>query len=187
MRLFLALNLPEDVRQAVHDAAAPLREAAPGEVGWTAAEKLHLTLKVLGEQPEEMPGRLAAALDPVAGRHRAADLELRGVGAFPTMRRPRVVWAGIRPEPRLELLHHDVEVACEGLGLEVEGRPFRPHLTLGRVRPGAAADLPKRLAAAARLVQLRATARVASVDVMRSELATGGSRYAVLHRIPLGG
>jgi RNA 2',3'-cyclic 3'-phosphodiesterase len=186
MRLFLALNVPEATRQAMHDAAAPLREAAPGEVGWTAAERVHLTLKFLGEQPDDTPERLAAALAGPLARHRPVELELRGVGAFPAMRRPRVVWVGVRPEPRLELLHHDVEVACEALGFEVEGRPFRPHLTLGRARPGAAADLGRRLATAARLVQLRETALVDTVDVMRSEPAAGGSRYTVLHQVRLG-
>lgn len=186
MRLFLALNLPEDARRDMHEAAAPMREAAPSEIGWTPAERLHLTLKFLGEQPDEMPERLEAALRPVLLRHRSLVLEIRGTGAFPTMRRPRVIWMAVRPEPRLELLHHDVEVTCEALGFEVEGRPFRPHLTLGRVRPGAPADLGKRLAAAAKTVHFRRSALVESVDVMRSELATGGSRYTVLHRVMLG-
>ncbi|MFL5581736.1 MAG: RNA 2',3'-cyclic phosphodiesterase [Gemmatimonadaceae bacterium] len=186
MRIFLALNVPEETRQALHEAAAPLREAAPEGVSWTAAEKIHLTLKFLGEQPDDMPARLVAALRGPLARARPVDLDLRGVGAFPAMKRPRVVWVGVRPEPRLELLHHDVEVACEGVGFEVEGRPFRPHLTLGRVRPGAPPDLPRRLAAAAREVHLRGDARVETVDVMRSEPAAGGSRYTVLERVPLG-
>ena len=186
MRIFLALNVPEATRQAIHDATAPLREAASEGVSWTAAEKIHLTLKFLGEQPDETPARLVAALDAPLARHRPVDVDLRGVGAFPTMKRPRVLWVGVRPEPRLELLQHDVEVACESIGFEVEGRPFRPHLTLGRVRPGAPTDLPRRLAGAAREVHLREAARVETVDVMRSELGPGGSRYAVLERVRLG-
>src|SRR5688500_2162747 len=108
MRLFLALTLPAATRLAMWETAAQLRETAPAEIGWRPAEKLHLPLKSLGDQPDDVPGRLAAALGPALAAHRPADLELRGVGAFPTMRRPRVVWIGVRPEPRLELLHHDV-------------------------------------------------------------------------------
>ena len=59
---------------------------------------------------------------------------LQGIGAFPNFRRARVVWIGVEQEPRLELLHHDLELACEQEGFEVEGRPFRPHITLARVR-----------------------------------------------------
>lgn len=187
MRLFLALNVAPPLRQAMHDAAAPLREAAPAEVRWTPAEKIHLTLRFLGEQPEDVPERLAQALAPALATQRPIDLELRGIGAFPAMKRPRVIWIGVRPEPRLELLHHDVEVACERLGFELEGRPFRPHLTLGRARPGAQGDLGSRLATARRTIELREWARVEAVDVMRSELGAEGSRYAVVHRVRMGG
>src|SRR4051812_29843464 len=112
---------------------APLRDSAP-ELSWVDESKIHLTLKFLGEQDESAIERVARAVDLVAYAHRSFDMRLGGVGAFPNFRRARVVWMGIAPEPRLELLHHDTEVACEELGFELEGRAFRPHLTLARVR-----------------------------------------------------
>jgi 2'-5' RNA ligase len=185
VRLFVAINLPDALRQAAFDASAPLREAVPRGVGWVVPERLHLTVKFLGEQPESVVDPLAAALAEVAALHSQLSLELEGVGAFPNFRRPRVVWLGVRPDPKLELLHHDVEVGCAGLGFEVEGRAFRPHLTLGRVRLGLTAESGRSLAAAARTVHFRERASVPSLDLMRSELAPGGSRYTVLARAML--
>ena len=190
MRLFLALNFPASLRRAIFDATAPLRAAAPG-LAWVAESRLHLTLKFLGERPDDAVAPLVGALDEVGATHSPVTRSLGGLGAFPNQRRPRVVWLGIAPDPKLELLHHDVETACAALGYELDGRTFRPHLTLARVRPGRrgggepAAEPARALAAAAREVQFRGAAVVETLDLMRSELAAGGSRYTVLHAAPL--
>lgn len=187
MRLFLALNFPASLRRAIFDATAPLRAAAPG-LAWVAESRLHLTLKFLGERPDDAVAPLVGALDDVGATHPPVTMSLGGLGAFPNQRRPRVVWLGIAPDPKLELLHHDVETACASLGYELEGRAFRPHLTLARVRRGGGepgAEPARALAAAAREVQFRGTAVVETLDLMRSELAAGGSRYTVLHAAPL--
>lgn len=184
VRLFVAINLPGDVRRLAHEAAAPLRAAAP-HVRWVAEENLHMTLKFLGRVADADAPAVADALRRAAARHRAAELELTGFGAFPSLRRPRVVWAGAVPDPRLELLHHDVEVACEALGFEVDGRPFRPHVTLGRAKLPGAGDDNRALARAARTAQLHAACTVQSVDLMRSELSPGGARYTIVAALPL--
>jgi 2'-5' RNA ligase len=178
VRLFLAINLADDVRRAAWDATAPLREAAPG-VGWVAAARLHLTLKFLGELSEAQVVAVSASLDEIGGRHRAFTVQLGGVGAFPNFRRPRVVWMGVTPDPRLELLHHDVEVACERLGFALDGRAFRPHLTLARARDRARGDVMSGLARVGRHVVFEAETRVESVDVMKSVLGAE-ARYEQL-------
>jgi RNA 2',3'-cyclic 3'-phosphodiesterase len=183
VRLFLAINLTEDVRRRAYEAAAPLRAAAPA-VGWVAERNLHLTLKFLGEVPGG-GDEIVRGVQEAAGRHAGMTLSIGGFGAFPNMRRPRVVWLGVAAEPRLELLHHDVEVACAALGFAVEGRPFRPHVTLGRVKGAMSPDEARALAVAARSARFRAGSAVESVDVMRSELSPGGSRYTVLAALPL--
>src|SRR5947208_2453889 len=111
------------MRRSVVDATEPLRLCAP-ELAWIREPLLHLTLKFLGEQPDERLGEIKDALASVAGRHRELVMALGGIGAFPNFRRARVVWIGVAQDPRLELLHHDVEVSCESIGFEVEGRPF---------------------------------------------------------------
>jgi len=185
VRLFLALNLPSELRAAADSAAEPLRAALP-VVAWVAPDNLHLTVKFLGERPAEDAATLAAALEPIARRHGAQTVDVGRPGAFPTLRRPRVIWLGVRPDAKLELLHHDVELACAGLGYALEGRPFRPHVTLGRVRAGAAAGAldARALAAAARGVQFRAAACITTLDVMASAPDRGGSRYTTLARLP---
>ena len=184
MRLFVAINLAGDVRQAVHAAAEPLRAAAP-RAGWVPGERLHLTVKFLDEQPESRVPELEGALRRVAARHATMALRLQGAGAFPNLRRPRVVWIGVVPEPRLELLHHDVEEQLAALGVEVEGRPFRPHLTLGRLRGAETAEELRALAQAARRVRLETESLVESIDRMHSVPGRGGPRYDLLVAAPL--
>lgn len=180
VRLFLAVNLPAEVRHAIAQAAAPLRAAAPG-LSWVAEDKVHLTVKFLGEQSEDMAQRVASAMDDVAARNRVVDVEVGGVGAFPNFRRPRVVWMGVTPEPKLELLHHDVESSCEPLGLPIDGKPFRPHLTLARVRPRSSESRTMReLARAARAVSYVEEVVITSIDLMESCQTATGSAYRVV-------
>jgi len=186
LRLFLAIELPAAERRAIHAATAPLRDAARA-VAWVREENLHLTLKFLGSQPAGAVERLRDALAPAMAAAAAPTLELGGLGAFPDLRAPRVIWMGVHPDPRLELVHHDVEVVCGALGYEVDGRAFRPHLTLGRVRDRLPAGGARAIAEAARGVHYRGRAAAASLDVMASELTPQGARYRVMARLPLKG
>ncbi len=171
VRLFLAINLPVEVRREVTAAATPLRECAP-ELSWVSELRLHLTLKFLGEQEPDRLDDLKAATAGVAGRHREFVMTLGGIGAFPNFRRPRVVWMDVAQDARLELLHHDVEVAYESLGFEIEGRAFRPHLTLARVRAPLADEPRRQLSRAAREIDYRTDFVVRSIDLMQSELSS---------------
>ena len=183
MRLFLAINLASETRAAVVDAAAGLRDVAPG-LRWAAESQVHLTLKFLGEQETSLVPALAGAVDAVARQHFTFEMRVGGdadaVGAFPNFRRARVVWMGVAHEPRLELLHHDVEVACEAIGFGIEGRPFRPHLTLARVGEKMDAKTAGRLERAARKIAFDAVSVVASVDLMQS-LPGSLPRYERVH------
>jgi RNA 2',3'-cyclic 3'-phosphodiesterase len=184
VRLFIALNLPDDVRTALHEATAPLREAAPRAVAWVRPEGVHLTLKFLGDVEEPRVAHVEAALRRVAAAHAVVRVAIGGVGAFPSLARPRVVWAGVEASPRLELLQHDVEAACAALGFEVEGRAFRPHVTLGRVRPNASAEPLRALAVAASRCDPRADVMVPTLDLMASTLMAGGARHDAVARLP---
>jgi 2'-5' RNA ligase len=185
VRLFLAINLTPEVRHTIAEAAAPLKALAP-ELSWVKEDKIHLTVKFLGEQPEEMAAKVTEAMRSVGTRNRTIDVEIGGVGAFPNFRRPRVVWIGVTPDPKLELLHHDVESACESLGLPVDGKPFRPHLTLARVKSRATDPRALRdLASAAKEVAYVEEVVIDAVDLMESELTTSGSRYRVIASTPL--
>lgn len=184
MRLFLAINLPADVRRDIVAATAPLRECVP-EVAWIDEARLHLTLKFLGEQTQPVADAARDAAVNVAAGHRQLTLHLGGLGAFPNFRRSRVVWMGVEQEPRLELLHHDVEVACQAIGFEVGGRPFRPHLTLARVKHPLPVERARELARTARRVDYHGEVLVESLDLMESRPGSGGSIYTAVVTAPL--
>jgi 2'-5' RNA ligase len=135
-------------------------------------------MKFLGEHPEtavppllEMLARIASGYDPIP-------MELGGLNAFPNLRQPRVVWLGVKADPKLELLHHDVETACAELGHPVEGRAYRPHVTLGRVRERL--PNPARIATAARGIMYEAAVSAETIDLMVSEHVDRAPRYRVV-------
>jgi 2'-5' RNA ligase len=186
MRLFFAAELDSHLADDLEQAVTPLRALEPG-LAWVAPDKRHLTLRFLGEVDEAALPDLIATTDSLAATHRPFDMELGGVGAFPSLRRARVVWIGVQQEPRLELLHHDLELALEPLGYELEGRPFRPHVTLARVRAPIEAERGRALARAARKVAFSATQHVAALTLFESVLASTGARYRRVHTAILGG
>lgn len=185
VRLFIAINLPESERQAIHDSTAPLRAAARS-VTWVAPDCIHLTMKFLGEQRSEEVSKVRDALAGVARRFQPMRLDVGGVGAFPHLRAPRIFWMGIGADPKLELLHHDLEIACEALGHDVEARAFRPHLTLGRVKREVSAEQVATMARLVTTVRYRGTIDARTIHVMQSELSSAGPRYTVLAAVPLG-
>lgn len=183
-RLFIAIDLPPVLRDEIHLVTTPLRDAAP-DARWTPAARLHVTLRFLGACNDAAVPALAGMLAQVAARHVEMPMVLGGIGAFPSLRRPRVIWMGIDPDPRLELLQHDVEAGCAGLGYEGEGRPFRPHLTLARVREPADRGAVRALGPVADALAYAASTVVRSIDLMRSDPGPGGSVYTTLEHFPL--
>jgi 2'-5' RNA ligase len=184
MRLFIAVNVPAPIRDAVHTDAAPLREACGG-VKWVAAPLLHVTLKFLGEQGDAVVDPLRATLSAVASRHRPFQVETTQVGAFPNFRRPRVVWLGMTGEAAFRALARDLDDALALLGIAPESRPFQAHLTLGRIKADLRPQDSVALAKAAARPGPRRGFAVHAVDLMRSELGAGGSRYSVVASAPL--
>jgi 2'-5' RNA ligase len=184
VRLFIAINLPDALRRAIYEAAAPLRRPAL-PIKWVNPDGLHLTLKFLGSVEA---GRLAEIEQAVSRACRGAkpfNLPVGGFGAFPGASRPRVVWVGCEAVPALELLQHAVEREFAELGFAIDGRPFRPHLTLGRARPDARGlgVLEPLLSEAA----FEDAVAVGSVDVMESVPGPQGSRYTMRHSVALAG
>ena len=135
MRCFVAVDLSAEVRAAVAAVQARVRAAAPrADVRWLDPHAFHLTLKFLGAVSDERVAAVSAALEGAASGA-PLELEARGLGAFPTIQRPRVLWAGIAAgAPRLVALAEAVERALVPLGCPPEARPFRAHLTIARVR-----------------------------------------------------
>jgi 2'-5' RNA ligase len=185
-RLFVAVNLPSSVREAIRDAVAPLADAEPRAVAWTREPNLHLTMRFLGDRPETLVDALSSRLADVAATLPAFDLALHGLGAFPTLRRPRVLWIGVEANVALARLYQKVDAVCTSLGVDSEPRPFHPHVTIGRVRIGASLSPVRLDEAAAALSTRRWSLAVSTVDLMSSELGRGGSQYTRLSMARLG-
>jgi len=145
---------------------------------WVRPENIHLSLKFLGDVDEARDSELRKALQRAAGTSgepRPLTLQIAGFGVFPDYHRPRVVWAGVTPDPGLELLQHGVEQAFAPLGFPTEARAFRPHVTLGRAardaRPGDLTGLEAMLAG----TNFDESVTVDEVDLMQSTLQPGGA------------
>ncbi len=184
MRLFLALNFSDSERMRIHQAAEPLREMGL-PVRWLEPDHFHLTLKFLGDvRPERIQG-LEKAVARVAGATRSFTLSLGGFGAFPTIRRPSVLWLGADPTPALRCLKQDLEWGLAAHGFERETRAFHPHVTLGKAKAEEGAGAFRGLDERAAAMEFRMDVRVDTVDLVRSHLSRQGSRYTLLRPIPL--
>lgn len=136
MRTFVAIDIPDDIRQKIAAYMEGLRRFAP-EVRWVSPESLHVTLKFIGEIPPERAGDVTGALKKIDGEQ--FDISFRDTGFFPNPRAPRVFWVGVVADARLERLAAAVDqslVALPALKLEMEKGPYRPHLTLARSGSG---------------------------------------------------
>ena len=186
MRMFIGIGLSPSCRRAIAEAASPLLAKCP-PVSWTPERNLHVTLKFLGETPPDRTGEIASLLSRAAGGIPPFELAVEGAGAFPSLRAPRVLWVGVR-EP-LELvgkLHENMEDALSGAGFLREGRPFHPHITVGRVRGGLPPGWGEEFAGVLSGKPFGVVG-VCSYQLYESRLSPAGSTYIVLRDIPLGG
>jgi len=185
IRSFIAVALPGMVQRALEKIEKEL-QAARAAVSWVKPERIHLTLKFLGNVfPEQIIG-IQQALDKVAAVASPLRLQPAGCGAFPTIKQMRVVWVGLRGDGELlQKLQQEVDAAMVPLGFEPEKRPFRAHLTLGRVK----GRQGLRALQEALLAQQTFAAEAFDVNELvlyKSELKPEGARYTPLYRAVLG-
>lgn len=134
MRLFVAVEPPEDVRQALWAQMAPWRARWP-QVRWEPASKLHVTLRFLGEVRAQDVEEVASCVRETAAHYAPFRASLRGVGLFPGPRNPRVVWVGVAEGAKtLSAVQEHLEGLLEARGFGRDERPFSPHLTVARVK-----------------------------------------------------
>lgn len=180
MRCFIALDLPEAVRQSLGRTAAALREVSRS-VRPTSPEQMHVTLKFLGDVDQGAVAAMSTAVRMLEPR--ALRFSLQGLGRFPPHGPPRVLWAGLQGDTALlATLAGQLEEAAQRCGVPREDRPFHAHVTLARVK---FADRARELTS--RLEELSADVvsepfAAPSVTLYRSELDPRGARYSVLER-----
>ncbi|MGK7313207.1 MAG: RNA 2',3'-cyclic phosphodiesterase [Candidatus Longimicrobiales bacterium M2_2A_002] len=185
MRLFIAINFTVKDRRRMYSAVRALREAEL-PVKWVDPEQLHMTLKFLGEVRPERVGDVQSAVARVAAKTRPFDMVMTGAGAFPTMRRPKVIWLGADASPELRCLKHDMEWELAPQGFEREVRAFHPHVTVGRATKEARAGDFRGFEALVDAMDFEREITVRNVDLMESFLSSKGPRYEKLLSAKLG-
>ncbi len=185
MRLFVALEVPAELRGAIAERLAPAREAGP-PARWVRDEGLHLTLVFLGETPETKLASLDAELTAAFAAAPPLALRLGGIGSFPERRAARVLWLGVAADQGLAPLQGAVAAACQtAAGVEPEARSFHAHVTLARCDPPWPPARVEALRAA--FGDLGARFVVSEGILYQSRPGRGGARYSALARFALGG
>lgn len=176
-RIFIGLDISEKARSRTASHIEALRRQFPKlRVGWEKVEKLHLTVKFLGDMDDEHQEALKRAVETVARRVSEFDLTLTGCGVFPSKRNARVLWIGVDDPQRGAIdLNEILEAECEKTGIARETRDFKPHLTIARLRePHRSRELVgKHLQAHFEPVEFR----VSEIVIYESRLQPAGSVY----------
>jgi 2'-5' RNA ligase len=191
MRLFIGVELPEDIKAVAADAAERLRrkvqQAAPSLVArWVAPEQYHITLWFIGEVDDERGTTISGALGASSMLTPAFDLALAGYGAFPPSGPPRVFWIGVRAGAAgMARLYEEVGQRLAPLGFEPERRTYSAHLTIARVKdPGKGTSKTVR-EVLGRLSADCGMCRISAATLFRSRLSPRGAAYEPLLRVPL--
>lgn len=187
LRTFIAVEIPLDIRQTVCAATSKLRNELGVLIRWVPIENMHLTLKFLGDISPSNVDLLSGMLRAETDLFNYFDLRLNGLGSFPSLKRPRVIYIGIQAPAALESLQRGIESASRRLGYESEERGFSPHLTIGRVKQNVTATEQQAIRRALENTKIDSlgTARVDSVHLYKSELKPNGSVYTKLFSAPL--
>lgn len=180
MRLFIAISFPQSLRERMVEATAPLREQE-FPVRWIEPDQLHLTLKFLGDVKRERLDEVTDVMDGVGSDFRPFEVGFERVGAFPSLRSPRVIWLGVEATMEMRAVKHDLEHGLVDIGFERETRAFQPHVTLARADQDADAGDFRKLESLSREVDLDETHRVARIDLVQSHLGSSGAEYERIH------
>ncbi|MCA9821312.1 MAG: RNA 2',3'-cyclic phosphodiesterase [Dehalococcoidia bacterium] len=186
-RVFVACEVPAEVQRTIREITDKLKVTSGDDVRWVRPDSVHVTLKFLGEVPARKLPAIKMALQEAVVRHSPFNLELSNIGTFGGREGLRTMWVGIAGDVlRLEAMVRDVNRALSVVGFEPERRPFRPHLTLGRVRD----TVPTRRRAeievdVGRLAVPEAEWRTSQITLMRSRLTPRGSEYDIVATFPL--
>ena len=188
IRAFIAIELPEEVKNGLGDLECGLKTSNSASAKWVDPYNIHLTLKFLGDTRLDLIPTITAGLDSICKNTPPFSLAITELGAFPDIRRVQVVWVGLTGDlSDLNRIQKKVEAAISPLGYPTEKRPFVPHLTLARVRDSASLqdkqNLGDLLARTAMNVPLKMT--VYSVSLIQSRLTPAGAIHTKLYSAKL--
>lgn len=172
MRLFIAALLPKEIREQLSNYIDSLRYQYDG-VKWEKSEKLHITLKFLGDLEQSKIDEISDLLLKLALGYSAFNLTLEELGGFPNLKKPRILYAGLSNNRQLSKFVNVLDEHLAELGFEKEGRKFIPHITIGRVKKAMnIQDSPE---------MLQSSFNSNEIGLIKSELHPGGSIYSPVH------
>ena len=187
IRAFIAIELPDTISDALSLVQGRLRAERHPYVKWVDPGGIHLTLKFLGNIDADKVSPITEAIARAAQGVSPFHLELGGVGAFPNLRRPNVIWLAVKGDvERLASLQKGIDHSLVPLGFSPESRPFTAHLTLGRLRERASAAERQRIGESLMTAKPEEVPfQVGEISLMRSTLTPSGAIYSRLSSIPL--
>jgi len=190
IRAFIAIEMQDAVRASLSSLQGRLRPHEHPYVKWGDPKSIHLTLKFLGNIEQQQVPQIEDAISQASQGVSPFQLQLGGLGAFPSLGRPRVIWVAMTGEiERLVTLQQGIDQALVPLGFAIESRPFKAHLTLGRLRERASPEERKRIGELVKATQSEAAAamEVTEIILMRSRLTPSGAIYSRIASIELKG
>ena len=188
LRAFIAIELPVGLRKAIARIQNKIKEDGPSPVKWVNPENIHLTLKFLGNIDENIIGKVSGAMKEAVPGILPLHLELGGLGVFPDLRRVQIIWIGLNGDlERLSRLQKRIDANSVSLGFRAESRPFKPHLTLARVRDRAASDDRQSLGQLITSNQFKEdySFNVDSIELIKSQLTREGAIYSIISSVNL--
>jgi 2'-5' RNA ligase len=187
IRAFLAIDLSVEVREAIADIQTRLKGALEG-VRWTRPEGIHLTLKFFGDIDKDTIGSISDIVEKKTEDFEGLSLTMGRPGAFPTVKRARVLWLGVEGETeKIAFLQKSMEDDFEALGFEKERRSFTPHLTLGRAKSSRGMIMGLGEAMESVRYEKPTTFSAEGLTLFKSDLAPGGAVYTKLAYFPFDG
>jgi 2'-5' RNA ligase len=183
LRVFIAVELPAAIRKELADLQNMLSPGLEPGIKWVAPDGIHLTLKFLGNVPVTLIPELQKVIEEATSRSRPFQLEIAGLGAFPSRQKPEVIWYGLQGDTdQLTQLQRQIENSLLPLEFPAETRPFSPHLTLARLRRDAGVNVRHQLAArlSENLPVSGSAFTVETVSLMQSRLTPTGPIYTRL-------
>lgn len=184
IRTFIAIDIDQPPKQKISGLIDQLSKSN-ADVKWITENQMHFTLKFLGQTDELLVPKISGVLESIAEDFGEFTILLSDIGAFPNIKRPRVIWLGIdKGKDKLELLNEKIETSLEKLGFEKEKRRFTAHLTLGRVRSLKNIEGLKALIAKID-IRIQDEVKVNKVILYRSTLTPKGAIYTPLRELPL--
>lgn len=188
LRAFIAIEMSPEIRRRLDQVSEELKQRLKDiPVRWVPVENIHLTLKFLGDVSVANLEVLKKILQSEIAGHHPFEMSVGELGAFPSNRRPRVIWVKVEAPAELEAVQRGIETESTRLGYAREERAFSPHLTLGRVSRNASSRDVRRISEVLESykVGFLGAARVQAVHLFRSDLQPGGAVYTCLFTVPL--